>query len=169
MTYHILVMGDTGAGKTTYLDVFSENTYDPKRKLHYVTLMYAHTSLHLYEYTPYLKYSMTPHNIYEHMDGVLLLFDITTTQSRRYAMNVLSQIPSTLPIVMIGNKCDIPHHPVACEEEFIMMSAMEHINLTTPLWSIVHKIQTKEKEKEKEKNLFCYVRRSLIRRFSIKQ
>lgn len=162
MTYHILVMGDIGVGKTTYLHVFSAYTYDTKRQLHYATLMYADTPIRLYEYTPSLKYSMTPHNIYEHMDGVLVLFDITNTQSRRYAINVLTQIPQILPIVVIANKCDIPHRPISCGEEFIMVSAVDRVNLNAPLWSIVHKIQEKKK-----KSLFCYVRRSLIRRFTI--
>lgn len=51
-------------------------------------------------------------DVYKGTHGVLLVFDITKQWTYDYVVKELSKINSDIPVLILGNHCDMGHHRV---------------------------------------------------------
>ncbi|CAG5018429.1 unnamed protein product [Parnassius apollo] len=49
-------------------------------------------------------------DVYKNASGVILMLDITKPWTFEYVVNELSRVPADLPVVVLGNHCDMQHH-----------------------------------------------------------
>ncbi|KAL4706803.1 hypothetical protein ACJJTC_010037 [Scirpophaga incertulas] len=49
-------------------------------------------------------------DVYKNASGVILMLDITKPWTFDYVVKELSQVPADLPVVVLGNHCDMQHH-----------------------------------------------------------
>ncbi|XP_075986025.1 rab-like protein 6 isoform X2 [Anticarsia gemmatalis] len=49
-------------------------------------------------------------DVYKNANGVILMLDITKPWTFEYVVKELSQVPADLPVVVLGNHCDMQHH-----------------------------------------------------------
>ncbi|XP_028038750.1 rab-like protein 6 isoform X2 [Bombyx mandarina] len=49
-------------------------------------------------------------DVYKNTTGVILMLDITKPWTFEYVVKELSQVPADLPVVILGNHCDMQHH-----------------------------------------------------------
>lgn len=49
-------------------------------------------------------------DVYKNANGVILMLDITKPWTFDYVVKELSQVPNDLPVVVLGNHCDMQHH-----------------------------------------------------------
>ncbi|CAH0600579.1 unnamed protein product [Chrysodeixis includens] len=49
-------------------------------------------------------------DVYKNANGVILMLDITKPWTFDYVVKELSQVPADLPVVVLGNHCDMQHH-----------------------------------------------------------
>ncbi|CAH0405908.1 unnamed protein product [Chilo suppressalis] len=49
-------------------------------------------------------------DVYKNASGVILMLDITKPWTFEYVVKELSQVPADLPVVVLGNHCDMQHH-----------------------------------------------------------
>lgn len=163
MTIKLLLLGDHGVGKTSYLHALHNFhprlRYDSDLHTSYTEIYVFRTYFHIYELSKDLRYSMTHHNIYRYMDAFLILFDITVSPTRKHALSVMQELKRIYPrklIQLVATKCDISHSPVSCSTDFIMTSAYAHTQLETPFRSLLYASHTDA----------CYTRKPRKRRYT---
>ncbi|XP_035429936.2 rab-like protein 6 isoform X1 [Spodoptera frugiperda] len=49
-------------------------------------------------------------DVYKNANGVILMLDITKPWTFDYVVKELSQVPADIPVVILGNHCDMQHH-----------------------------------------------------------
>ncbi|KAJ8734089.1 hypothetical protein PYW07_014640 [Mythimna separata] len=49
-------------------------------------------------------------DVYKNANGVILMLDITKPWTFDYVVKELSQVPADIPVVVLGNHCDMQHH-----------------------------------------------------------
>ncbi|CAG9783072.1 unnamed protein product [Diatraea saccharalis] len=49
-------------------------------------------------------------DVYKNASGVILMLDITKPWTFEYVVKELTQVPADLPVVVLGNHCDMQHH-----------------------------------------------------------
>lgn len=156
MTIKLLLLGDHGVGKTSYLRALhpfhSRIMYDSRLHTTYTEIYMFRTFFHIYELPQELRYSMTHHNIYRYMDAFLILFDITVSTTRKHALSVMQELKRTYPrklVQLVATKCDISHSPITCSTDFIMTSAYAHTQLDTPFRSLLYACSTYKPRKRR--------------------
>jgi len=56
-------------------------------------------------------------NVYKGTHGVILMFDITKQWTFDYVKKELPKIPPTIPVMVLGNHCDMGHHRCVTDDE----------------------------------------------------
>lgn len=58
-------------------------------------------------------------DVYKGTHGVILMMDITKNWTFDYVSKELSKIPSDIPVLLLGNHCDMSHHRVVTTDQAI--------------------------------------------------
>lgn len=58
-------------------------------------------------------------DVYKATHGVVLMFDITKAWTFEYVCNELPKIPQDIPVLILGNHCDMAHHRVVSSGQVI--------------------------------------------------
>lgn len=58
-------------------------------------------------------------DVYKGTHGVILMLDITKNWTFEYACKELPKIPNDIPVLLLGNHCDMGHHRVITSEQAI--------------------------------------------------
>lgn len=58
-------------------------------------------------------------DVYKGTHGVILMMDITKNWTFEYASKELPKIPSDIPVLLLGNHCDMAHHRVITQGQAI--------------------------------------------------
>lgn len=67
-------------------------------------------------------------DVYKNATGVILMLDITKPWTFDYVVKELSQVPDDLPVVVLGNHCDMQHHRQVHSHH--IEQALQHAKLT---------------------------------------
>ncbi|XP_073942813.1 rab-like protein 6 [Choristoneura fumiferana] len=67
-------------------------------------------------------------DVYKNATGVILMLDITKPWTFEYVVKELSRVPADLPVVILGNHCDMQHHRQVHPHH--IEQALEHAKLT---------------------------------------
>lgn len=58
-------------------------------------------------------------DVYKGTHGVILMMDITKNWTFEYASKELPKIPADIPVLLLGNHCDMQHHRVVTQGQAI--------------------------------------------------
>ncbi|CAH0722502.1 unnamed protein product, partial [Brenthis ino] len=67
-------------------------------------------------------------DVYKNASGVILMMDITKPWTFEYVVKELTRIPADLPVVLLGNHCDMQHHRQVHPHH--IEQAMHHAKMT---------------------------------------
>ncbi|KAI5632547.1 rab-like protein 6 [Phthorimaea operculella] len=67
-------------------------------------------------------------DVYKNATGVILMLDITKPWTFEYVVKELSRVPADLPVVVLGNHCDMQHHRQVHAHH--IESALNHAKMT---------------------------------------
>ena len=115
----IVLLGDSSVGKTNLvlrytLNTFSLNTastigYDYKSKNIILNKSKKIAKLQIWDTAGQEKYMAISRNVFQRMDGVMLVYDITNFASFKNInrwLNIIKEHNDTLPLILVGNKID---------------------------------------------------------------
>lgn len=58
-------------------------------------------------------------NVYKGTNGVILMMDITKNWTFEYVQRELGKIPASIPVLVLGNHCDMSHHRVTTPDHVL--------------------------------------------------
>ena len=116
----LCIIGDSSVGKSNFLFKFIEGQFSP---LHVATIGFDYKSriitlpnfkkkvkLQIWDTAGQEKYMSVNKNLFQRVQGVILMYDITsreTFERLNIWLNIIKQITNDIPIVLVGNKLDL--------------------------------------------------------------
>ena len=113
------IIGDSSVGKSNFLFKFIEGQFSP---LHVATIGFDYKSrivtlpeskkkvkLQIWDTAGQEKYMSINKNLFQRVQGVILMYDITkheTFERLDVWLNLIKQITNDIPIILVGNKLD---------------------------------------------------------------
>jgi small GTP-binding protein len=114
------IIGDSSVGKSNFLFKFVEGQFSP---LHVATIGFDYKSriitlpnfkkkvkLQIWDTAGQEKYMSVNKNLFQRVQGVILMYDITsreTFERLNIWLNIIKQMTNDIPIVLVGNKLDL--------------------------------------------------------------
>ena len=115
----LIIIGDSGTGKSNFLFKFIEGRFSP---LHVATVGFDYKSkivtlpqskkkikLQIWDTAGQEKYMSVNKNLFQKVQGIILMYDITNRESfERLNMwlNIIKEMANDIPIILVGNKID---------------------------------------------------------------
>ena len=116
----LCIIGDSSVGKSNFLFKFIEGQFSP---LHVATIGFDYKSriitlpnfkkkvkLQIWDTAGQEKYMSVNKNLFQRVQGVILMYDITsreTFERLNIWLNIIKQMTNYIPIVLVGNKLDL--------------------------------------------------------------
>lgn len=148
----VLILGDSAVGKSNFIFRFVENRFSDSYvstigfdcKSHIVTLPNTKkiVKIQVWDTAGQERYMSINKNLFLRVQGIILLYDVTKTDSFEHITNWLKsirEICDNIPIVLVGNKIDLPDKVITTEEgqemakkyniEFLEASAKDGTNV----------------------------------------
>ena len=113
------IIGDSNVGKSNFLFKFIEGQFSP---LHVATIGFDYKSrivtlpeskkkvkLQIWDTAGQEKYMSINKNLFQRVQGVILMYDITKHETFEHLdtwLNLIKQMTNDIPIVLVGNKLD---------------------------------------------------------------
>jgi GTP-binding nuclear protein Ran len=148
--YKIVLVGDGGVGKSTWVKQLLTQTFEPRyiatmgAEVHPITINTSSgpITFNIWDCAGQDKYGGTRHTYYAGGDGAIVLCDATNRLSFRNCRQWIYDVKQTqennneIPMVAVINKCDIQ----AGYPNTINISAKQRTNLYQPLLMLARKI-----------------------------
>ena len=115
----LAIIGDSNVGKSNFLFKFIEGQFSP---LHVATIGFDYKSrivtlpeskkkvkLQIWDTAGQEKYMSINKNLFQRVQGVILMYDITKHETFEHLdtwLNLIKQMTNDIPIVLVGNKLD---------------------------------------------------------------
>eukprot|EP01116_Phalansterium_solitarium_P008835 TRINITY_DN227_c0_g1_i7.p1 TRINITY_DN227_c0_g1~~TRINITY_DN227_c0_g1_i7.p1 ORF type:complete len:212 (+),score=11.81 TRINITY_DN227_c0_g1_i7:93-728(+) len=120
LKYKVLVIGDIGTGKTSFISRWVHGVFD-KAVTSTVTVDFAvkevlldpHQTmvLHLWDIAGQERFSHLTHVYYKNAQAALILFDLTSRRTfegvKKWKRDLERVLPVDMPVVLLGNKADL--------------------------------------------------------------
>ena len=116
----LCIIGDSNVGKSNFLFKFIEGQFSP---LHVATIGFDYKSriitlpnfkkkvkLQIWDTAGQEKYMSVNKNLFQRVQGVILMYDITsreTFERLNIWLDIIKQMTNDIPIVLVGNKLDL--------------------------------------------------------------
>lgn len=126
----LLIIGDSSVGKSNFLFQFIENKFTDSHistvgfdcKSQIVTLPTSKqvVKLQIWDTAGQERYMSVNKNLFLRVQGMILMYDITNRDSFEHVtvwINNIREICSQIPIILVGNKCDLEEERIVTEEE----------------------------------------------------
>ena len=120
MLIKLIIIGDSGVGKSNYLYRFVEGNFNPiheatigfdyKAKICLLPKSKKKVKFQIWDTAGQEKYMSINKNLFQRVQGIILMYDITeqkTFDNLRQWMNVINQLAGGIPLILIGNKIDL--------------------------------------------------------------
>ncbi|OMJ81316.1 hypothetical protein SteCoe_18239 [Stentor coeruleus] len=162
----LLLIGDYGVGKTSFLLRFSDNCFtelpmrsigvDFKRKT--IDIDGKSINLQIWDTAPAERFSMIAPCYYKGALGIILVYDCTDERSfdniRKWNQEIEKYAIFNVSKVLIGNKYDLPEKIISAEQgqmladelgiQFFETSTKDNINVTETFYYIVKDIKERK-------------------------
>lgn len=166
----ILVLGNSSVGKSSIVIRYTENKFhsgylttigvDFIRKN--ISINDQEINLQIWDSAGQEKYNSITKQYYRRTDGILVVFDVSSRTSFNGVMTWLEEIEISsakgIPVVILGNKCDLPKKEVTKEEaiefaetkgfSYYETSALDGTNINEAFMDIVLKIMENQNQTE---------------------
>lgn len=174
----IMTLGNSDVGKTSFLIRFTKNKYNDSKfttlGIDLVTklIMFNNKKYQIgfYDTAGQERYKSISLNTVKNADGIILMYDITNQISydsiSEWMEKISENLESDIPIMLIGNKCDLDNKRIISKEEgeelsdkyklsFFETSNKTGENVEESVFDLVNKIiKTKKNDTiVKEKNI----------------
>jgi Ras-related protein Rab-8A len=116
----IVIIGDSGVGKTNFLSRFVEGDFSPnheatigfdyKTKICLLPRSQKKVKFQMWDTAGQEKYMSINRNLFQRVNGIILMYDIAEQKSfdnLRQWINIIDQFVKGLPIILVGNKKDL--------------------------------------------------------------
>jgi small GTP-binding protein len=116
----IVIIGDSGVGKSNYLYRFVEGEFCPiheatvgfdyKSKVSYLPKAKKKVKFQIWDTAGQEKYMSINKNLFQRVQGIILMYDISFEKSFTNLdkwMTVIKQLADGIPLILIGNKIDL--------------------------------------------------------------
>ena len=115
----LVIIGDSGVGKSNYLLRFVEGEFCPiestvgfdyKSKICYLPKSKKKVKFQIWDTAGQEKYMSINKNLFQRVQGIILMYDITVPKSFENLnkwMTVIKQLADGIPLILIGNKIDL--------------------------------------------------------------
>lgn len=172
--FKIIILGDSGVGKTNILSKYAHNEFNIESKatigVEFHTKLFNYENkkikLQFWDTAGQERYRSITHSYYKGVHGILVVYDISNLSSFNHVNSWISEIYSnvrtSIPILLIGNKSDLDYKRVVKKELatefvakhnliFIETSAMIGTNINEGIEEIVKKIYELNKDIDQQK------------------
>ena len=115
----LVILGDIAVGKTNFLCRFVDNEFnivhvstvgfDFKSRICDITKVNKKVKFQIWDTAGQEKYMSINKNLFQRVQGVILMYDITkreTFERLDLWLNLIKQMTNDIPIVLVGNKLD---------------------------------------------------------------
>ena len=127
----LMLVGDSGVGKTNFIFQFTEGKFstahvatigfDYKSKIIKIPNIKKKVKLQIWDTAGQERYMSLNKNLFHKVQGIVLMYDLTNRDSFEHVrnwLNLISQITSKKPIILVGNKLDLEDEKrIVTEEE----------------------------------------------------
>ena len=115
----LVIIGDSGVGKSNYLlrvvegefcPIESTVGFDYKSKMCYLPNAKKKVKFQIWDTAGQEKYMSINKNLFQRVQGIILMYDITVPKSFENLnkwMSVIKQLADGIPLILIGNKIDL--------------------------------------------------------------
>ena len=120
----LVIIGDSGVGKSNFLFKYIEGQFSP---LHVATIGFDYKSkivtlpkskkkvkLQIWDTAGQEKYMAINKNLFQRVQGIILMYDLTkreTYERLNIWLNIIKQMTSDVPIILVANKLDEENNP----------------------------------------------------------
>ncbi len=125
----IMTLGNSDVGKTSFILRFTKNSYrdiklitlgiDLETKI--IALNNKKYQIALFDTAGQERYKSISLNTVKNSDGIILMYDITNQKSydsiSEWMEKISENLESDIPIILIGNKCDLNEERIISKEE----------------------------------------------------
>ena len=125
----IMTLGNSDVGKTSFILRFAKNSYrdtklitlgiDLETKI--IALNNKKYQIDLFDTAGQERYKSISLNTVKNADGIILMYDITNQKSydsiSEWMEKISENLESDIPIILIGNKCDLNKERIISKEE----------------------------------------------------
>lgn len=170
--YRLVLIGDSGVGKTALLLRYSDNVFNASFistigidfRIKTIEVEGKRVKLQIWDTAGQDKFHSVAASYYRNAHGIMLLYDITSADSfmhiSKWVNNISKNAPGEVKQILIGNKCDIPENKRVIEEErgrelareldmpFLETSAKEGVNVDEAFEVVAKLIMERDKQKE---------------------
>ncbi len=176
LLYKVIIIGDTGVGKSNILsryvkDEFSSNsksTVGVELGIKFLKIKNTNTKIQIWDTAGQERYKSLTKSFFRNAEGVMLVYDVTNLETYenlkfwlQSIQNNMSSDMGEIPVVIIGNKIDCDEREVNTEEAekfwkekgypYFETSAKTGENIDTTIKYLVKKvINIKEGKKDDE-------------------
>ena len=174
--YRLVLIGDSGVGKTALLLRFSDNMFNASFittigidfRIKTIELNGKRVKLQIWDTAGQEQFHSVASSYYRNAHGIMLVYDITRPESfihiSKWVNNISANAPTNVEQILVGNKCDVADAMRAIEHErgvtlaeeldmpFIETSAKADLNVSLVFETIALMIMEGEDEREKDKD-----------------
>ena len=125
----VMTLGNSDVGKTSFILRFTKNSYrdtklitlgiDLETKI--IALNNKKYQIALFDTAGQERYKSISLNTVKNADGIILMYDITNQKSydsiSEWMEKISENLESDIPIILIGNKCDLNEERIISKEE----------------------------------------------------
>ena len=158
----LLILGDSGVGKTCFLMRFSDDKFVTAHlstigmdfKIKEIDVDGNTLQLKIWDTAGQERYKTIAKSFYKRAEGVILVYDCTSEKSFNNIRDWIQQLTNhgcnEISKVLVGNKCDLANKKITpeqgqllaqeCKVDFFETSAKANINVTEAFCAIAKKI-----------------------------
>jgi len=155
MTYKIILAGDGGVGKSSWLRKNLTNGSESLGKYYFATVgaevhpyKYNNTIMNIWDIGGQDRYTGLRHNYYKDADAAIIMFDVTHNRSYRNVekwITAIRNINPEIPIVIVGNKCEpvtpLNAHINMQNLQYFPISVKNNYNISEPFTWLVQNLE----------------------------
>ena len=165
ISFKILLLGDSGVGKTAFILRFCEDKFEEDslttigldQKNKFVKRGDKKLELHIWDTAGQERFRSIAKNCYKGADGIILMYDISKYETFKQIKTWINNIKESIDIdkialLVVGNKCDMPKTDDTVDQQskqnyentskmkIIEASAKDNINVNESFISLIDKM-----------------------------
>jgi len=173
--HKIVLIGDSGVGKTSLLQRFAEQVFSNTHittigvdfKLRTIQVGNKRVKLQVWDTAGQEKFRVITKTYYRNAAGIIIAYDVTNGESFVNTKRWIEEVKNNcgddgVPIVLVGNKCDSPDKVVSLEDQaayaqlinlkFFETSARDNINVDEVFIELTRLILTRQERNDHKKD-----------------
>lgn len=169
--HKIVLIGDSGVGKTSLLQRFAEQFFSDTHittigvdfKLRTIQVGNKRVKLQVWDTAGQEKFRVITKTYYRNAAGIIIAYDVTSGDSFVNTKRWIEEVKNNcgddgVPIVLVGNKCDSPNKVVSLEDQenyaklmnlkFFETSARDNINVDEVFIELTRLVLARQKRND---------------------